>query len=186
MNETAVDRLFLEFRDASSILRTAGELSLSSAMDVSSRKAVLLAAASYFERRLSAAVLAFCQEVSGNNRLVPALVLNKAITRQYHTWFDWNGSTATTFFSLFGPEFKKHMQDLLKKDEALRSAIRAFIEMGRDRNRLVHEDYSTFTLEETIQEIYELLAERPERGGFFLGRAGRTRLRQVRRGRSCS
>ena len=32
----------------------------------------------------------------------------------------------------------------------------------------------------------ELLAERPERGGFFLGRAGRTRLRQVRRGRSCS
>jgi len=32
----------------------------------------------------------------------------------------------------------------------------------------------------------ELLAERPERGGFFLGRAGRTRLRQVRQGRSCS
>ena len=32
----------------------------------------------------------------------------------------------------------------------------------------------------------ELLAERPERGKFFLGRAGRTRLRQVRQGRSCS
>ena len=39
-----------------------------------------------------------------------------------------------------------------------------------------------------VGNIYsdELLAERPERGGFFLGRAGRTRLRQVRRGRSCS
>src|SRR5271166_3274298 len=31
-----------------------------------------------------------------------------------------------------------------------------------------------------LQYIKELLAEPPERGGFFLGRAGRTRLRQVR------
>ena len=37
-----------------------------------------------------------------------------------------------------------------------------------------------------LQYIKELLAEPPERGGFFLGRAGRTRLRQVRQGRSCS
>src|SRR5208282_3016136 len=37
-----------------------------------------------------------------------------------------------------------------------------------------------------IKYLRELLAERPERGGLFLGRAGRTRLRQVRRGRSCS
>ena len=40
--------------------------------------------------------------------------------------------------------------------------------------------------EDQLNLTYELLAERPERGGFFLGRAGRTRLRQVRRGRSCS
>ena len=37
-----------------------------------------------------------------------------------------------------------------------------------------------------IGQNSELLAERPERGGLFLGRAGRTRLRQVRQGRSCS
>ena len=37
-----------------------------------------------------------------------------------------------------------------------------------------------------IADNIELLAERRERGGLFLGRAGLTRLRQVRRGRSCS
>ena len=58
---------------------------------------------------------------------------------------------------------------------------------GKDNNIIGNIDLSDFD-KQTIQQIKteELLAERPERGGFFLGRAGRTRLRQVRRGRSCS
>jgi tetratricopeptide (TPR) repeat protein len=85
----------------------------------------------------------------------PTLIFNKAITRQYHTWFDWKGNTATTFFSLFGADFKKYMEDIIKKDEELRLAVAAFMELGRDRNRLIHEDFATVALEKTAEEIYQ-------------------------------
>lgn len=32
--------------------------------------------------------------------------------------------------------------------------MKAFMEIGRDRNRLVHEDFATFTLEKTAEEIH--------------------------------
>lgn len=154
MAETAIDRVYEEYQDTSEFLRSRGEISLGSAIDATARKALLLAAASYFESRITTDVLVFCREVSGPNPLVPALVLNKAVTRQYHTWFDWKGNNATSFFSLFGPEFKNHMGELIKREEDLRVSVKDFIEMGRDRNRLVHEDFATCTLEKTVNEIY--------------------------------
>ncbi len=154
MAETAIDRVYEEYRDASEFLLSRGEISLGSAIDATARKALLLAASSYFESRITTDVLAFCREVCGANPLVPALVLNKAVTRQYHTWFQWEGNTATSFFSLFGPEFKNHMNELIKREDDLRAAVEDFLEMGRDRNRLVHEDFATFPLEKTTNEIY--------------------------------
>ena len=35
------------------------------------------------------------------------------------------------------------------------SAIEAFLEIGRERNRLVHQNFGTFTLEKTSKEIYD-------------------------------
>lgn len=154
MVKTAIDRAYEEYRDASEFLRSKGEISLGSAIDATSRKALLLAAASYFESRITTDVLAFCREASGANPLVPALVLNKAVTRQYHTWFDWKADNANSFFSLFGPEFKNHMRELIKDEDDLRAAVKDFMEMGRDRNRLVHEDFATVTLEKTANELY--------------------------------
>jgi len=46
------------------------------------------------------------------------------------------------------------MEDIIQKDEELRLAVGAFMELGRDRNRLVHEDFATFVLEKTAEEIY--------------------------------
>jgi RiboL-PSP-HEPN len=155
MPETAVDRIHAEYSDVSHLLQSSGEISLAAAMDANSRKALLLAAASYFETRIAEEVLSYCQEVVGKNALVPALIQNKAISRQYHTWFDWDKDTAGKFFSLFGPKFKSHMEDLSKSDEALRKSIEDFMEVGRDRNRLVHQDFATFPLEKTTEEIYE-------------------------------
>jgi hypothetical protein len=154
MTESPVDRIYGEYRGASEFLMRSGEISLGSALDASSRKALLLAAASYFESSLCRDVLAFCQDVSASNALLAALVQNKAIARQYHTWFAWDGNTASTFFSLFGTEFRSHMDRLLTSDSELRLAVKDFMEMGRDRNRLVHGDFATFTLEKTIDEIY--------------------------------
>jgi hypothetical protein len=62
MTDTPVDRIYTEFREASLALQKIGEISLSTSVDANSRKAILLAAASYFESKLSGDVLNFCQE----------------------------------------------------------------------------------------------------------------------------
>jgi hypothetical protein len=32
--------------------------------------------------------------------------------------------------------------------------VRAFLEVGSERNKLLHQDYATFPLEKTLEEIY--------------------------------
>ena len=44
----------------------------------------------------------------------------------------------------------------VKTDDQLDISVKAFLEIGRERNRLVHQDYGTFTLEKTADEIYKL------------------------------
>ena len=155
MPETAVDRIHSEYSDVFRFLQLSVEISLPTAMDTNSRKYLLLAADSYFENRIAEDVLGYCQEVVGKNTLVPSLIQNKAISRQYHTCFDWDRDTASKFFGLFGPKFRSHMEDLSKADEALRKSIKDFMEVGRDRNRLVHQDFATFPLEKTTDKIYQ-------------------------------
>lgn len=88
--------------------------------------------------------------------LVENFVRNKAIARQYHTWFNWDENNANHFFALFGSEFRTTMSDRVKESDDLRVAVRAFLEFGNDRNRSVHQDYATFPLEKTLEEICSL------------------------------
>jgi hypothetical protein len=88
--------------------------------------------------------------------LVENFVVNKAISRQYHTWFAWTGSNANQFFALFGPDFKQTMINKIKKSDQLQNSIRAFLELGGERNKLVHQNYAVFQLEKTLDEIYQL------------------------------
>ena len=84
---------------------------------------------------------------------------NKAIARQYRTFFNWDAKNANTFFGLFGIEFKEHINSIIKEKEEISNYIKAFLEIGRERNRLVHQDFGNFSLEKTTEEIYELYKE---------------------------
>jgi hypothetical protein len=44
----------------------------------------------------------------------------------------------------------------VKASEDMRTAVQAFLELGNERNKLVHQDYSTFPLEKTLDEIHAL------------------------------
>lgn len=132
----------------------AGEPSLAIAAADNFRKALVLASASYFEHRISSCVLEFVQECAKGNDLVVGFVKNKAISRQYHTWFKWDESNANQFFGLFGSSFKQAMTERVNASEELRSSIRAFLEVGNERNKLVHQDFASFALEKTLDEIY--------------------------------
>lgn len=120
------------------------------------RKALVLASASYFEHRVSSCVLEFVHECAKGNDLVVGFVKNKAISRQYHTWFKWDESNANQFFGLFGSSFKQAMTERVTASDELRASIRAFLELGNERNKLVHQDFASFALEKTLDEIYGL------------------------------
>ena len=155
-DDTAVDRLYEEAAAVVHALQQTSELSLQVTAADHFRKALLLAAASYFEHRVCGCVLEFIRERAGGSALVENFVRNKAIARQYHTWFKWDENNANQFFSLFGSEFRTAMSGRVRESDDLRSAIRAFLEVGNERNRLVHQDYATFPLEKTLDEIYAL------------------------------
>ena len=48
------------------------------------------------------------------------------------------------------------MEQLCKADEAFDVGVRSFIEIGRERNRLAHQDFGSYVLEKTFDEIYDL------------------------------
>ena len=59
-----------------------------------------------------------------------ALVRNKAVSRQYHTWFEWRGSNANSFFGLFGSDFRDFMKARIRRDGDLDDSVARFSSSG--------------------------------------------------------
>jgi hypothetical protein len=115
-------------------------------------KVMLLCSASYFERTICDGILiAFSRSASQN--IMISFLENHALNRKYHTLFNWNDNNANSFFGLFGEDFKKHMKKILNDEQ--QKYMRDFLEIGRERNKLVHNNYATFNLNYTAKEIYE-------------------------------
>lgn len=150
------------------MLSASNEVSLQIMLDSNLRKTLLLSAASYFEYTLCREVANFTQEVTGGNGLIQSLVKTKAIARQYHSWFDWDKPNANKFFAMFGQDFKEHMAARLTEDEALVEGVKAFMELGRERNLLVHSDYASYLINKTPEEIYSLY----QKASTFVNRVG--------------
>lgn len=149
-----VTQIFNDYKDAVYILEKNNEISLKNSMEGNFRKTLILSCASYFEHKLTADVVNFVHDKT-KDQLISYLVKNKVTNRQYHTWFSWKENNANTFFSMFGDSFKAHMSSIIKEDEALAQSIKDFMEIGRDRNRMVHQDFGSFFVEKTAQEIYQ-------------------------------
>ena|SRR5271166_3481364 len=149
-----VDRMYNEFREILTSFGPVADLSLVNSLNDPFQKSLLLCAASYFERRIKDCVLDFVGEASHPTQLVKHFVLNAAASRGYHAWFDWDRDNANKFFALFGLDFKEAFDKAIQADSNLRGAIKSFMELGRDRNRLVHQDYGNFILEKTADEIH--------------------------------
>ncbi|MBX5183382.1 hypothetical protein HJB88_12120 [Rhizobium sp. NZLR5] len=100
--------------DIASLLRTSREVSLEVFINDLGRKALLMACASYFEHVLTKDVQSFFDDQFGSSHPAAHVVRVKAISRQYHTWFDWDKSNANKFFGMFGAEFSKWMQEKVR------------------------------------------------------------------------
>jgi hypothetical protein len=156
MASSDVERIHKEFTELISFLAEKGEPSLQTAADDSFRKILILSGASYFEHELSQVVVDFVAESTGSDPLIAAIVYQRAVSRQYHSWFDWDAKNANKFFRMFGDAFVSHMADAIRNSVLLDQSIKSFLELGRYRNQLAHQNFAAFAMEKTAEESFTL------------------------------
>lgn len=159
MRAGVVERLYGDFSQLRGFLQDGQDgsgMALLPVVEENFPKVLLLAAASHFEKRLTEIVKDFIKEVTTDDHPIVSLVEAKAIERQYHTWFAWKEGSANSFFRLFGAGFKQYAQDQVNREDGLQDSIRDFLEIGRERNQLVHEDFVNFRMNKTSEDVYEL------------------------------
>jgi hypothetical protein len=154
--EPLVQRLYDDHRLLLQYLNERDEPSFVSALEGTLPKVLLLAAASHLEHRIQEILIDYFRVLTGECAGAVAFVHNKAVSRQYHTYFDWDRRNANRFFALFGPDFRQEMERRCREDAALAGAIAAFMEIGSLRNQLVHQNYAVLTLGKTSQELWDL------------------------------
>lgn len=150
-----VDSLYNDTVALDAFLMTQNELSFRVTVDNNFRKAILLASASHFENEISSLILNFAITVSSDEKIIN-FIKNKAISRQYHSFFDWGSKNCNSFLGVFGEEFKTKFSNKVKQNKDLDQSVKDFLEIGNERNRLVHQDFGNFTIEKTASEIYTL------------------------------
>lgn len=151
-----IEDLFETTEAVLAILDSQRELSLRNRVENDLRKTLALSAASRYEYQIRELLEKFCDHVGGGDARLVSLVRSKILDRQYHTLFAWDRHNANTFFALFGDSFKEVAKADVSASEQLDEAIRAFLELGRIRNELVHNDFATYPFNETSGEVLDL------------------------------
>jgi hypothetical protein len=152
----SVIRTYEDFLATSQMLANAGEVSLKLTIDQNAAKVILLGAASEFESLLCDSVRRLVRRATNGNAHIESIVERKGISRQYHTWFDWEKLNANKFYSLFGDAFAERMKAVAKQDAEFARSVAGFLEIGQTRNNLVHNGFANYYVEKTADEVLEL------------------------------
>jgi hypothetical protein len=151
---TDVDRIYGELSAVRDLLREKGPPSDVVSFEELAAKTLLLCAASYFERQICSSLLQIARE-TGSSVLFCTFIEKQALERKFHSMFDWKQSNANAFFGLFGQDVRNWMRDLVKGDDGLSDAVREFMFINSQRNRLVHGNFAATTAEVTFGEVWQ-------------------------------
>lgn len=155
MNNTAreaIQESYTDYQEYFQYLEEKIEISfLNNYSDVFS-KTLLLSVASYFEDAIKQIVHKIL--LTSESKILKEFIENKALSRQYHTFFNWKGNNANSFFGLFGEDFRKFMIIKVKENEDLEQSVKDFLFLGKTRNELVHCNYALFNINMTVDDIY--------------------------------
>ncbi len=152
LGKQAIDSLYTDFTENYERLVSIGEISFANSYKSQFAKVILLASASYFESATTLVIHSMLNPAQC--QITKTFIENKALTRQYHSLFDWNNRSANKFFAYFGADFKAFMTAKLRQDAEIKGSIDNFLELGYLRNQLAHENYALFRLNLTPEEIY--------------------------------
>lgn len=150
-----IQKLIEDYKDLHKFLLDNGQVSASIDVNEHYRKILLLSCASYYETRVVDIIKRFVASKSTDKR-ISEFVSNKAIQRQYHTYFDWEKNNVNKFLSLFGSDFKDEVQAEIKLSENLADQIKAFMIIGSERNKMAHGNFLEYKLDKTFDELVDL------------------------------
>lgn len=154
MESERIERQYQDSQELYNYLLGKGEISFATYIDSVYKKVLVLSAASYFESKISELISKYATKASGSDKRIVNLIESKVIERQYHTLFDWKANNTNTFWKLFGESTKDSVRQHIDGDEDMKVAERSFIDLGRQRNLLVHENFAEFDVNITVEEIY--------------------------------
>lgn len=156
-----VESLYEDFKRAEASLLAAGEISALNTLSVVFKNNLVLTSASNSERMLTA----FFEDLLANQGLMPHLALfckKSAFDQRYHTFFDWKCAESESpekgvegFVSKFGQQFKAEHKKQIIDSPSLRQGAASFIQIGHQRNEMVHTGFTNYTNEKTNAEIIE-------------------------------
>lgn len=151
--ENIIDILIKRHEEVRHFFSQQGEVTLADDSDAEFRKVLILSITSFFEHEITSAISELAENSSSPR--IFELVKAKAISRQYHTYFDWkDGKNINSFTKLFGESFKQEIEKELKQRE-LTEGMKLFLILGQERNILVHKNFAAASISWTVDEIVE-------------------------------
>ncbi|TXY12720.1 HEPN domain-containing protein [Vibrio mimicus] len=147
----AINRMYADYQENYKLLFECGQISIANDYKSQYSKIMLLSAASYFESKVIRIVTGFLN--ADSCPVIGAFLEKKALKRQYHTLFNWDQQNANQFFGIFGEEFKNFVKAKIDRDVGLKNSIEDFMILGTFRNKLVHDNYATFSLPLTAEDV---------------------------------
>lgn len=130
-----------------------GEVSFQQRIEEPFRKYFLISCASFLEEKTKLCLKEFFQNNGDKRGLVSNFLGKASLSRGFHTLFDWESGNANKFFSHFGEEFKDEILKKAKSDSEFQQNMHSFMEIGRERNRHIHNDIANMQLDKTAKEI---------------------------------
>jgi len=152
---SAITSFIEDYRELKIFLLERGQISLENNVEHHLRKVMLLSCASCYENEIQEMIKVFISNNASDEKIL-SFVSNKAISRQYHTYFDWEKNNINKFLSLFGADFKDEIQKKIDDDAELKIAMKAFLTIGNERNKMVHNNFISYQLDKTFDEIIAL------------------------------
>ena len=156
-----IEELWSDHRDLVAFLQSDNQLQLQSRVEDAFSKTLIVAAASYFEVRLTQSIVELYYESTQGAGVLTQFVKKHAIGRRFAQLFQWenDGKTAqnaNSFYRSFGADFREFMVRRVRKDKCLEDSVKAFLEIGNLRNQMVHGNYADFQLNKTVEEVFKL------------------------------
>ena len=153
MENTMIEALKNDYDELIKLLKESGEISLLISVEDNYKKILVISAASYFEKSITDIIINYVKLRTNSDDKLTSFVSNKALNRQYHSLFSWPANNANQFFSFFGDAAKKEARKLLDEGN-LADSEKAFMTIGRERNKIVHQNYIEVRIDSTFEELY--------------------------------